>query len=372
MADGRRPAVRGLWTICRYSTCFRLNHASVTRTFFRSVSTTTPELIRKCKRCAQELAPGALVCDQCGALVHSGELERLSAEAKGLEARGDLRQARERWLTALPLLPPGSTQAVWITQHAKALDAGGDAAQADSSSDTHWAQQREMLGPVAGQAGRDKSATKPRIKLTSILSFLAFVAIYSAASGAKFGIGFAMLILIHEMGHFIDIKRRGLPADMPVFLPGLGAYVRWQAMGVSIETRAAVSLAGPLAGFFASVACAGLWYQTRDPLWAALARSGAMLNLLNLIPVWVLDGGQAALALSKTERLVLMAACGVLGLALGQRLFLLVGLGAGYSAFFAKDLPAQPSRVTTVYFIAVLTALGVIIRLMPGHGLGLQ
>jgi hypothetical protein len=67
-----------------------------------------------------------------------------------------------------------------------------------------------------------------------------------------------------------------------------------------------------------------------------------------------------------------MAACGVLGLALGQRLFLLVGLGAGYSAFFAKDLPAQPSRVTTVYFIAVLTALGVIIRLMPGHGLGLQ
>ena len=59
----------------------------------------------------------------------------------------------------------------------------------------------------------------------------------------KFGIGFAALILIHEMGHFIDIKRRGLPAEMPVFLPGLGAYVRWQAMGVPLETRAAISLA---------------------------------------------------------------------------------------------------------------------------------
>src|ERR1700730_113988 len=115
----------------------------------------------------------------------------------------------------------------------------------------------------------------------SVLSFLAFVVIYSAASGVKFGIGFAVLILIHEMGHFVDIKRRGLPADMPVFLPGLGAYVRWQALGVPLETRAAVSLAGPLAGFLASLACAGLWWQTGHPFWAALARVGALLHLLN-------------------------------------------------------------------------------------------
>jgi Zn-dependent protease len=339
--------------------------------FFRSVSTTTPDLIRNCKRCSRELPPGALVCDHCHALVHSEELERLSAEAKALEASGDLRQAREKWLGALPLLPTSSTQADWIKRHAEALNAGADPPPAGVASDNPWLQQRELVSPITGQAGTTSSPTKAGVKLTSILSFLAFVAIYSIGSGVKFGIGFALLILIHEMGHFVDIKRRGLPADMPVFLPGLGAYVRWQAMGVSIETRAAVSLAGPLAGFFASVACALIWYQTQNPLWAALARSGAILNLLNLIPVWVLDGGQAALALSKAERLVLMAACGVLGLALGQRLFLLVGLGAGYRAFFAKDLPSHPSRATTVYFVVVLTALGVIIRLMPGQGLGL-
>jgi len=336
------------------------------------VSTTTPELIRNCKRCSQELPSGALVCGQCHALVHSEELERLSAEAKALEAKGDLRHARERWLSALPLLPPTSTQAEWIMQHARVLDAGVDPARAGGSSDNQWAQQQARVGPIVGQAGKNRSAVNTGFKLTSILSFLAFVAIYSAASGAKFGIGFAVLILIHEMGHFVDIKRRRLPADMPVFLPGLGAYVRWQAMGVSIETRAAISLAGPLAGFFAAVACAALWYQTGNPLWAALARVGAVLNVLNLIPVWVLDGGQAALALSKTERIVLMAACVVLGLALGQRLFLLVALGAGYRAFFAGDLPAHPSRATTVYFVAVLTALGVIIRLMPGQGLGMN
>ena len=335
------------------------------------MSTTTPELIRNCRRCSQELPPGALVCDHCNTLVHSEELERLSAEAKGLEARGELQQAREKWLSALPLLPPTSTQAEWITQHAGTLDAG-PAAAAGGSSDNKWAQQRELVGPIAGHAGKNRSPANQRVKLTSILSFLAFVALYSIGSGAKFGIGFAVLILIHEMGHFIDIKRRGLPADMPVFLPGLGAYVRWQAMGVSIETRAGVSLAGPVAGFFASVACAVLWYQTGNPLWAALARVGAILNLLNLIPVWVLDGGQAALALSKTERIVLMTACVVLGLALEQRLFFLVALGAGYRAFFARDLPPHPSRATTIYFLAVLTALGAIIKLMPGHGLGLQ
>jgi Zn-dependent protease len=206
----------------------------------------------------------------------------------------------------------------------------------------------------------------------SLLSFIAFIAIYGAASGIKFGVGFAVLILIHEMGHFVDIKRRGLPADMPVFPPGLGAYVRWQALGVSIETRAAVSLAGPLAGLLASVACAALWWQTGTPLWASLARVGAILNLLNLIPVWVLDGGQAVLALSKMERIVLGVACVVLGLILGQNMFFLVALAAGYQAFFAGNLPANPSRVTTIYYLAVLIALGVVIRLMPGHGLGLQ
>jgi Zn-dependent protease len=174
------------------------------------------------------------------------------------------------------------------------------------------------------------------------------------------------------MGHFIDIKRRGLPAEMPVFLPGLGAYVRWQALGVSLETRAEVSLAGPLAGFFTALTCAALWWQTGNPLWAALTRVGAALNLLNLIPVWVLDGGQAVLALSKTERIVLLTASLALWLLLGENMFFLVALGAGYQIFFAKNLPPHSSRATTVYFVAVLTVLGVIIHLMPGQGLGVR
>jgi Zn-dependent protease len=336
------------------------------------VSTTTPELIRNCRRCSRELVPGTLVCDQCHALVHSEQLDRLAAEAKALEAKGDPRQARERWLMGLPLLPQNSRQAEWIVQHARSLDALAKRIQPAPPSENKWAQRLGPVGPVAILLAKGKFLLTAIFKLKFLLTFFAFFGVYWAMFGARFGIGFAVLILIHEMGHYIDIKRRGLPADMPVFLPGFGAYVRWQALGVSLETRAEVSLAGPLAGFLAALACAILWWQTGDPLWAALARAGAVLNVLNLTPVWVLDGGQAALALSKTERIILLTACLALWLVLGQGVFFLVAAGAAYQVFFAGDLPARPSRVTTVYFIAVLTALGVMLRLMPGQGFGLN
>jgi len=332
-------------------------------------STITPELIRNCKRCSNELAPGALVCDQCHALVHSEKLDQLAAEAKHLEATGNLRRARELWLMGLPLLPQNSRQASWIQDHAGSLDAAANRMEPPPESDNKWARNLGPMGPVAILLAKGKVLLTAIFKLKFLLSFVAFIGIYWAAFGMMFGLGFAALILIHEMGHFIDIKRRGLPAEMPVFLPGLGAYVRWQALGVPLETRAAVSLAGPLAGFFAALACAMLWWQTSNPLWAALARTGALLNMLNLIPVWVLDGGQAALALSKTERIILLTACLGLWLVLGENMFFLVALGFGYQVFFAGHFPSRPSRATTIYFLLVLTALGLMIRLMPVRGM---
>ena len=307
------------------------------------------------------------MCEQCHALVHSEQLDQLAAEAKALEAKGDLRQARERWLMGLPLLPGNSRQAAWIQQHVRALEAPAEQVQPQSEDkgDNKWAKRLGPVGPVAVLLAKGKTVLLALFKLKFLLSFAAFIGIYWAAWGMKFGVGFAVLILLHEMGHFVDIKRRGLPAEMPVFLPGLGAYVKWQALGVSLETRAAISLAGPLAGFLVAVACAALWWQTGSPLWAGLARVGAVLNLLNLIPVWILDGGQAVQALSKMERIVLLTACLALWFVLGNGMFFLVALGAGYQAFFAGDFPARPSRGTTIYYLVVLAALGVIIRMLP-------
>src|SRR5207237_9847760 len=143
----------------------------------------------------------------------------------------------------------------------------------------NWARKLGPLGPIVLLLAKGKTFLLAIFKLKFLLSFGAFIGIYWGMYGAAFGIGFAMLILVHEMGHFIDVKRRGLPAEMPVFLPGLGAYVRWQAMGVLIEARAAVSLAGPLAGFAAAAACVLLWRATGNTIWAALARAGAWPNV---------------------------------------------------------------------------------------------
>jgi Zn-dependent protease len=300
-------------------------------------------------------------------------LEQISNQAKALESAGQLRQARDKWLTGLPLLPGASRQAVWILDHTRDLDAKADLAQMPHlqppKSENPWAKRLGPVGPIAILLAKGKGLLAILFKLKFLFSFVAFFGFYWAAFGWKFGIGFATLILIHEMGHFIDIKRRGLAAEMPVFLPGFGAYVKWTAMGVTQEARAEISLAGPLAGSLASLACMALWWQTGDGLWAALARAGAFLNLLNLIPVWVLDGGHAVLALDKVERFVLLSGCLVFWFLMDQGVFLIVALGAGYQAFFG-NAPAKGSRIATAYYLALLAGLGLMLRALPGQGFG--
>ena len=323
------------------------------------------ELTLRCRDCAQELPAGALACPQCHTLVHAEELERLAAAAKELESKAQPRAARDRWLEALTLVPKDSQQAEWIRGHAKSLlDQALQSEQSEQRS--KWAKRLGPLGPVAVLAAKAKTALFALSKLKFLLSLAAFVAVYWAAWGPRFGIGFAVLILIHEMGHFIDVKRRGLPAEMPVFLPGLGAYVKWKALGVSSETRAAVSLAGPLAGWVASMICLAIWWKTGDSLWAGLARVSAWLNVLNLIPVWILDGGTAASALGRTQRFLLSTAGLALWLFLGETVFLLVGVGAAFRAF-TKDLPEEPSMMITAYYVAVMVCLGIVLHIVPGQ-----
>jgi Zn-dependent protease len=323
------------------------------------------EVTQRCRTCTQELPAGALVCPQCHTLVHSEELDRVAAAAKDFEAKSQPRAAYDRWVEALALLPRDSQQAEWIRDHAKSLLRQAlDREAAEQKS--KWSKKLGPLGPIAVLAAKAKTVLLLLFKLKFLLSLAAFVAVYWALWGPRFGIGFAVVILIHEMGHFIDVKRRGLPAEMPVFLPGLGAYVKWQALGVSTETRAAVSLAGPLAGWAASIVCLAIWWKTGDPLWAGLARVGAWLNVLNLIPVWILDGGTAATALGRNERFAISTIGVALWLLLGEAVFVLLAIGAAYRAF-AKDTPAKPSLAITAYYVALMVCLGLVLHAVPGQ-----
>ncbi len=288
-------------------------------------------------------------------------LEQLSASARLHEERLEYPEARSDWLKALALLPPDSSQAAWISGNLKRLET---LAGASPAGDRYaWARKFGPFAPLIILLAKGKVLLS-LFKLKFLLSLGAFVAFYWALYGARFGIGFAILILVHEMGHFIEIKRRGLPAEMPVFLPGLGAYVRWTALGVSVQTRALVSLAGPLAGCLGAAACAVVWMRTGDALWIGLASLTAILNVLNLIPIWVLDGSQAIIALSKIERIVLSGAAVLLAAYFSQPLFLLVAAGAAYR-LFTKDIPQAPSYGATAYYVTLLAALGYLITLAP-------
>ena len=303
------------------------------------------------------------MCGGCHALVHAEELERLANLAKAHEAQSKWTLAREEWLKTLELLPKDATQAEWVRAHAVQLYAQAAAAQTEEDR-TKWARRFGPLAPIVLLLLKGKTLLFSIFKLKFLFSLFAFVGVYWTLFGMKFGIGFTVLILIHELGHYIDIKRRGLPAEMPVFLPGLGAYVQWNAIGVSEETRAKVSLAGPIAGLLASAACALLWWKTRNPLWAALTHVGAWLNLLNLTPVWVLDGAKGVNVLSKNARFVALCVCLISWYFFGDGAYFLVACGVVYR-LFTKDLPAQPSRDVTARYILLLIALGLLMWLMP-------
>ncbi len=278
------------------------------------------------------------------------------------EEQHQFSNAREDWLQALELLPEDSAQAEWVRSNIQRLNV---MASTPATVDTphRWTGKLGPFAPLAILLVKGKFLLSV-FKLKFLFSLGSFVAFYWVLYGVKFGVGFAALILLHEMGHFVEIKRRGLPADMPVFLPGLGAYVRWTALGVSTQTRSFVSLAGPMAGCIGAAVCAFLWLETGAAFWIGLASLTALLNVLNLIPIWVLDGGQAIAALNKSERIILSASAVLLAAWFEQPFFLLVAAGAGYRVF-DKNIPSTQSNPATVYFVVLLAALGYIIHLAP-------
>jgi Zn-dependent protease len=174
--------------------------------------------------------------------------------------------------------------------------------------------------------------------------------------------------LFHELGHFVAARRRGLKVDLPVFLPGLGAYVKWYSMGISLEDLSAIALAGPIAGLMSSVVCLGIYFATKSTLFGALAHVGAWLNLINLIPVLGLDGAQATHALDKIQRVLILVTCVVLFAMLRENAYLLVGAGMLWRVFKRDEAPAQPSTRAMVGYMALLILLGGIVWVAPDLG----
>ena len=117
------------------------------------------------------------------------------------------------------------------------------------------------------------------------------VAAYSLIWGWKFAVGFVVLILVHELGHFFEARRQGLDATLPTFIPFLGAFVLIKNAPLNPWRNSLVALAGPALGGVGAAACWGIGESIDSDLFRALAYAGFLINLINLAPVGILDGG---------------------------------------------------------------------------------
>jgi Zn-dependent protease len=137
---------------------------------------------------------------------------------------------------------------------------------------------------------------KLKIFVTSA-SMLVSIGAYALLWGWRFAIGFVLLLLVHELGHVIELRRQGVPASAPLFIPFLGAVVGMKQMPKDAWREARVALAGPIVG---SLGAAAVWVVGEaldSDLLIALAFVGFFLNLFNLLPIVPLDGGRAVAAL---------------------------------------------------------------------------
>jgi Zn-dependent protease len=157
-----------------------------------------------------------------------------------------------------------------------------------------------------------------------------FIAVggYALIWGWAFAVGFVLLILVHELGHYVEARRQGLRPSLPVFIPFLGAYVAIKDARIGPWPHAMISIAGPVAGGLAAAVVWAAGDITDSNFLRALAYTGFLLNLFNLIPIGILDGGQLLryyrylkLGGARGRAHALAAMCGLLALALLAGMF---------------------------------------------------
>ncbi|HET7791615.1 MAG TPA: site-2 protease family protein [Gemmatimonadales bacterium] len=317
---------------------------------------------RRCASCGTELAPALLVCPSCHALVHAADLKRLAADAQRAADSGDASAALGAWREALALLPPATEQYRSIAARVAELSKQVESGAAGAKQRSRWAKGAAGAGGAGIVLSKLKLLLLGLTKASTLLSMLAFAGVYWAAWGWRFGVGIALSIYVHEMGHVAALRRYGIPATAPMFIPGLGALVRLKAYPMDPREDARIGLAGPIWGFGAAVAAYLLFLATGWGSLAAIAQLGAWINLFNLIPVWQLDGARGFHALDRRQRWIATGAIALTWIVTRENLLLLVGLVAAAMAVFGRAEEEGDSRAAIEY-VGLIVALSALTRL---------
>lgn len=133
----------------------------------------------------------------------------------------------------------------------------------------------------------------------AVLTMLLSVAAYTLIAPLEIALGVILLVLIHELGHVAAARRKGLPVSAPIFIPFIGAVVNMKRNPRDTATEAYIAMGGPLAGTVGATVTLGIGWWTESALFIVLAYVGFLINLLNLIPLFPLDGGKIAASLSR-------------------------------------------------------------------------
>ena len=174
----------------------------------------------------------------------------------------------------------------------------------------------------------------PKLKLfASTGTILVSLAAYALLWGWPFAAGFIALLFVHEMGHVIALRREGLKASAPMFIPFLGAVIAARSLGDNATAEARVGLAGPILGSIGAAVCVLVWHATGNDLWRALAFTGFFLNLFNLLPVVPLDGGRAMAAMAPVMWFAGFLAMIPLAILFPNPIILLIIVFAGYETY---------------------------------------
>jgi Zn-dependent protease len=215
----------------------------------------------------------------------------------------------------------------------------------------------------------------PKLKfLTTSASMVLSVGAYALIWGFPFALGFVMLLLVHEMGHYIQLRREGVKPSGMLFIPFLGAVIGARSLGGSAIAEARVGLAGPVLGSLAAAALIPVAAVTGNEMFRALAFTGFFLNLFNLLPVVPLDGGRAMAAMAPWMWFLGLGALVVLALSFPNPVILLILLFGGLETYrrwkarrhgeegnaaYYKVRPAHRAAVAVVYVgLIALLVLG--------------
>ena len=203
-------------------------------------------------------------------------------------------------------------------------------------------------------------------KLSTLSTMGLSLVFYWQIYGWWFAMGFLLSIYVHEIGHVWELRRFGIPASAPMFIPGIGAMVFLKAHPSTVGQDARVGLAGPIWGTTAALFCWVAYGITGNDLWKALARFGAWINLFNLVPVWQLDGGRAFNALTRRQRGMALGTIILMWVLTGDMVLFLLACGAGYR-MFSNDYPEKPDDPILLRYAALLVVLGLLCMLQVGR-----